>query len=108
MENREESIKTLERELKSLEEMKRDMLYEYMSAQIHLPALVIGLIIVACCGFYFGRVPLMLFATSFYLFLHVFSIIYHGWNSARDTNEYEDLSKEIKTIEDKIDLLEGE
>ena len=109
MENqKEESIKALESELKSLERSRSDLICDYISAQIHPQALVAGFIIVGCCGFYFGKVPLMMFAMAFYLFLHVFSIVYHGWNIARTTDEYEDLSRDIKAIECKIDKLENE
>ena len=108
MENkREKSIEELEIELKILEEDRRDILYEYMSAQIHPISFIVGAIIITCCGFYFGKPTIMLLGLALYLLLHAFSIVYHGWQTARDNNEYEELTREIHDIEGKINVLES-
>ena len=101
-----ESLKTLE--LRTLERDRNDILYEYMSAQIDIISSVIGFVVVGCCGFYFGKLPGMMFGLALFLLLHVFNIVYHGWKAARETDEYIDLSKDIRELEAEIDILEEE
>lgn len=108
MENkRKKSIEELETELKVLEESRRDILYEYMSAQFHLMPFIFGAILAGCCGFYFGKLTAMMFGLALYLFLYTCNFIYHGWKAAKDNDEYEELTREINAIEGKLDVLES-
>ncbi len=108
MENKsKKSIAELETELKILEENRRGILYEYMSAQFHLIPFIFGAILVGCCGFYFGKLTVLMLGLALYLLLHAFNVVYHGYKTAENNDEYEELTREIHDIECKISVLES-